>query len=73
MAGSRPDGLIAAAARLGAAIASLEAQVSAQREALAQLISGWQRAAAVAALARAEKNLQQRTPTTGHYHWRGRL
>jgi hypothetical protein len=40
VAGSRPDGLIAAAARLGASIESLEAQISAQREALTQLTSG---------------------------------
>ena len=40
VAGSQPDGLIAAAARLGASIASLEAQISAQRDALAQLTSG---------------------------------
>ena len=59
VAGSRPNGLIAAAARLGASIASLEAQVSAQREALAQLTSGWQGDAALAALVRAEKNLQR--------------
>jgi uncharacterized protein YukE len=59
VAGSQPVGLIAAAARLGASIASLEAQISAQREALAQLISGWQGAAALAARVRAEKNLQR--------------
>jgi Alpha/beta hydrolase len=57
--GSQPDGLIAAAARLGASIASLEAQISAQREALTQLASGWQGDAALAALVRAEKNLQR--------------
>jgi hypothetical protein len=65
---SRPDGLIAAAARLGASIASHETQVSVQREALAQLLSGWQGDAALAALVRAEKNPQRRIPTTGHYH-----
>jgi hypothetical protein len=53
---------------LGASIASLETQVSSQREALVQLTSGWQGDAALAALVRAEKNLQRRTPTTGHHH-----
>jgi hypothetical protein len=59
VAGSQPDGLIAAAARLGTSIASLEAQISVQREALAQLTSGWQGDAALAALVRAEENLQR--------------
>jgi pimeloyl-ACP methyl ester carboxylesterase len=59
VAGSQPDGLIAAGARLTASIASLEAQIAAQRGALAQLTTGWQGDAARAALARAEKNLQR--------------
>ncbi|MDT5331800.1 MAG: hypothetical protein QOF31_3097 [Mycobacterium sp.] len=59
VAGSQPEGLITAAARLGASIASLEAQIATQRETLAQLMSGWQGDAARAALLRAEKNLQR--------------
>ena len=59
VAGSQPDGLIDAAGRLGASIASLGAQIVMQREALAQLTSGWQGDAASAALLRAEDNLQR--------------
>jgi uncharacterized protein YukE len=59
VAGSQPDGLIAAAARLGSSIASLKAHIAAQREALGQLVSGWQGDAAQAAVLRAEKNLQR--------------
>ena len=55
VAGSRPDGLTAAAARLGSSVASLEAQIAAQREALAQLVSGWQGDAARAAVLRARR------------------
>jgi uncharacterized protein YukE len=60
VAGTQPDGLIAAAVRLGASIASLEAQISARREALAQLTSGWQGDAALAARVRAEENQASR-------------
>lgn len=59
VAESQPDGLISAAARLTASIASLEAQIAAQRGALAQLTSGWQGDAARAAVALAEKNIQR--------------
>ena len=59
VAGSQPEGMIAAAARLTASIASVEAQVAAQRAALAQLASGWRGDAATAALVRAEKDLQR--------------
>jgi hypothetical protein len=51
--------MIAAAARLATSLASLEAQILAQREALAQLTSGWHGDAAEVALLRAEKNLQR--------------
>jgi hypothetical protein len=44
---------------LGASFASLAAQISVQREAPAQLTSDWRGGAALAALVRAEKNLQQ--------------
>ena len=59
VAGSQPQGLITAAARLAASIASLEAHIVAQRETLAQLMAEWQGDAARAALLRAEKNLQR--------------
>ena len=59
VAGSQPEGMIAAATRLTASIASLEAQIATQRVALAQLSSGWQGDAAKAAIERAEKALQR--------------
>jgi len=59
VARSQPDGLVAAATGLGASIASLEQEISAQREAVAQLISGWQGDAAQAAMASGKKNLQR--------------
>jgi hypothetical protein len=51
--------MIAAAARMAVSTATVEAQVAAQRAALAQLTSGWRGDAAAAALARAEKDLQR--------------
>lgn len=59
VAGSQPEGMIAAAARLTGSITSVEAQLAAQRVALAQLASGWRGEAATAALVRAEKDLQR--------------
>jgi len=59
VAGSQPDGMIAAAAQLAVSIASLEAEIATQRGTLAQLASAWEGAAAQAAMVRAEKNLQR--------------
>jgi len=59
VAGSQPDGMLTAAARLRTSVASVEAQVAAQRTALAQLASGWRGKAAAAALVRGEKDLQR--------------
>jgi pimeloyl-ACP methyl ester carboxylesterase/uncharacterized protein YukE len=59
VAGSQPEGMIDAAARLTPSITTIEAQVAAQRAALAQLSSGWRGDAATAALVRAEKDLQR--------------
>ena len=59
VAGSQPEGLITAAAQLGASIGTLEPQIATQRQALTQLMSGWQGDAARTALLRAEKNLQR--------------
>lgn len=59
VAGSQPDGMLAAAARLTASIAHVEAQVAAQRAAVARLAFGWRGDAAMAALIRAEKDLQR--------------
>jgi hypothetical protein len=59
VAGSQPEGIIAAAARLTAPIAAVEVQVAAQRAASAQWTSGWRVDAATAALLRAEKDLQR--------------
>ena len=61
VAGSQPEGMIAAAAALTAPIAGLAAQLSAQRAALAQLTSGWQGEAAATAVARAERDLLRQT------------
>ncbi|HEX2283557.1 MAG TPA: WXG100 family type VII secretion target, partial [Mycobacterium sp.] len=58
VAGSQPDGLTAAATRMQASIGSLEAQIASQRQTLVQLPAAWQGAAADAAMARAQKNLQ---------------
>jgi uncharacterized protein YukE len=41
VAGSQPEGMIAAAARMTASITTVEAQNAAQRAALARLASGW--------------------------------
>jgi hypothetical protein len=59
VAGSQPDGMLAAAARLTASVDSVEIRAAAQRAALAQLASGWRGEAATAALVRGEKDLQR--------------
>ena len=59
VAGSQPEGLITAAARMQPSIAALEAQIAVQQQALAQLAGAWQGVAADAAMARAEKKLEQ--------------
>jgi hypothetical protein len=59
VAGSQPEGLIAAAARMPASIAALETQIATQQQALAQLSGSWEGTAAQAARERALKNLEQ--------------
>ena len=59
VAGSRPDGLIAAAGRIRISIADLEAQIVLQQQALAQLSGNLQSSAADAAVVRVEKNVQK--------------
>ncbi len=59
VAGSQPDRLTAAAVQMQASIVALEAQISAQQQALARLAGGWQGSGADAAQARARANLEK--------------
>jgi len=59
VAGSQPNRLTAAAGQMQASITALEAQISAQQQALARLAGGWQGSGADAAQARAKANLEK--------------
>lgn len=56
---SDPQGLTAAAGRLGGTIADLDGAITEQQQALDRLRAAWQGTAADAAIARAEKNLTE--------------
>lgn len=56
---SNPDGLVDAAGRIRERITHLDALMSQQRQALAELRANWQGRAAAAAVAKAEANLDQ--------------